>query len=207
MSAHLQIKTNALWPKSLSALIFLLCPLSANADEPLVNPTTIPFSAGGTIVMKLNKGDMEVVGVAADRIAVSWRSKSSEDERRVKVKLQRSGDQDASVLVDGPGDDIHYRIEVPRRSDVAIHMRAGELDVRGIVGSMDVDLMAGQMDLRVGDPARYRSVSVSVTAGELDARPWRADTGGLWRSFKSTGNGEYDLRARIIAGQLTIRAE
>lgn len=198
---------DVLWPKSLSALIFLLCPLSVSADGPSVNPTTMPFPAGGTIVMKLNKGDMEVVGVAADRIAVSWRSKSSEDERRVKVRLQRGGGQDASVLVDGPGDDMHYRIEVPRRSDVAIHMRAGELDVRGIVGSMDVDLMAGQMDLRVGDPARYRSVSVSVTAGELDARPWRADTGGLWRSFKSTGNGEYDLRARIIAGQLTIRAE
>jgi hypothetical protein len=109
--------------------------------------------------------------------------------------------------VDGPGDRIRYRIEVPRRSDVAIHMRAGELKVRGIVGSMDVDLIAGEMDLRLDDPRRYGNVAASVTAGDLEAKPWQIEKAGLWRSFKLSGEGDYELRARMIAGQLTIRAE
>jgi len=192
----------------LVALIGLaLSPASTMADQPSANPTSLQFASGGTIRMKLNKGDMEVVGVADDRIKVSWHSTSAADERRVKVRVQRSGDRDATVSVDGPGDEMRYRIEVPRQSDLVIHMRAGELDVRGIAGSMDIDLMAGQMDLRLSDPARYRSVNASVTVGELDAKPWRADTGGLWRSFRMTGEGDYDLRARLIAGQLSIRTE
>jgi hypothetical protein len=167
----------------------------------------LSFVSGGTIRMKLNKGVMEVVGVPGDAIKVSWRAKSPDDEQAVKVRLQRSGDTEASVTVDGPGNDITYRIEVPRRSDVAVHMRAGELTIRGIDGSMDVDLMAGELDLSIPEPHRYRSVAASVTAGELDAKPWRTETGGLWRSFRKSGEGDYDLRARLLAGQLTIRAE
>jgi hypothetical protein len=63
------------------------------------------------------------------------------------------------------------------------------------------------MDLRVADPRHYRTVSASVTAGDITAQPWHADTSGLWRSFKATGNGDYELRARLLAGQLTIRSE
>jgi len=192
---------------TLWALALIIANPSLAAES--ANPTTMPFAAGGAILLKLNTGDMEIAGVDADQITVSWRSDRSEGSEagRVKVRLQRVGEKEASVLVDGPGDRVQYRIEVPRRSDVAIHMRAGELKVLGIAGSMDVDLLAGDMELRLSDPRRYRSVAASVTAGELDAKPWQTDKAGLWRSFKLIGEGDYDLRARLIAGQLTIRAE
>jgi hypothetical protein len=157
--------------------------------------------------MKLNKGDIEVIGSDSDRITVSWSSPEATVLREVSVKLERTADSEATVLVDGPGNHVKYRIEVPRRSNVAIHMRAGVLDVHGIDGSMDVDLMAGQMDLRLIDPQRYRSVEASVTAGELDAKPWHMEKSGLWRSIKGTGQGDYDLRARLLAGQLTIHGQ
>ncbi|MDQ2961702.1 MAG: hypothetical protein M3R31_00885 [Pseudomonadota bacterium] len=157
--------------------------------------------------MKLKTGTMEVVGVLDEKIAVSWRAKFPEDERDVRVRLQRTGAQDAMIVVDGPGDRVHYRIEVPRQSDVAIRMRAGDLNVHGIFGSVEADLLAGNMELRIADPRRYRNVSASVTAGELTATPWHADTRGLWRSFRATGAGDYDVRARLLAGQLTIRSE
>jgi hypothetical protein len=157
--------------------------------------------------MNLNVGTMEVVGVQGDRITVSWHSRTPEDENRVSVKVQRSDGKDATVVVDGPGNRVKYRIEVPQQSSVAIHMRAGDLGVRGVLGSVEADLLAGNMDLRVADPQRYRTVSASVTAGELTAQPWHADTGGLWRSFRASGKGDYDLRARLLAGQLTIRSE
>jgi hypothetical protein len=183
------------------------CPSWTTANELSPNPTTMNFAAGGTIRMDLNVGTMEVVGAQGDRITVSWNSRLPEDESRVSVKIQRSGKNDAMIVVDGPGNRVTYRVEVPQQSNVAIHMRAGDLDVHGILGSVDAHLLAGNMDLRVADAKHYRTVSASVTAGDISAPPWHAGTSGLWRSFRATGNGDYDLRARLLAGQLTIRSE
>ena len=165
------------------------------------------FAAGGTIRMKLHQGTIEIVGVQEDKITVSWHSRVPKEERDVSVRLQRSAANEATMVVDGPGNRMRYRIEVPQQSDVAIDMQAGELQVHGILGNLDVELMAGEMDLRVADPKRYRHLSAAVTFGELNAQPWHADSSGVWRSFKATGDGEYDLRARLLAGQLTIRSE
>lgn len=183
------------------------CPSWGIADELSANPTTMTVGAGGTIRMNLNVGTMEVVGAQSDRITVSWHSRLPEDESRVSVKIRRSGGNDATVVVDGPGNRVKYRIEVPDQSNVAIHMRAGDLDVHGVLGSVDADLLAGDMNLRVSDPQHYRTVSASVTAGDLTVQPWHTQTSGLWRSFRATGNGDYNLRARVLAGQLTIRSE
>jgi len=207
MNPRVQTSVNVPAHRVLLVLICAAWPSWAMANELSANPTTMNFGAGGTIRMSLNVGTMEVVGVQGDRITVSWHSRRPEDESRVSVKVQRSGGKDATVVVDGPGNRVKYRVEVPQQSNVAIHMRAGDLDVRGVLGSVDADLLAGNMNLRVADPRRYHTVSASVTAGEITAQPWHADTGGLWRSFRATGNGDYDLRARLLAGQLTIRSE
>jgi hypothetical protein len=195
-------------PAFMLAMICLaIGPLRAAAGEPSANPTTIAFPAGGTIRMSLNVGTMEVVGVDEQRITVSWRSSRPEDERDVEVKLTRSGANAATLVVDGPGNRVHYRIEVPRQSNVAIRMQAGELDIHGLRGDVDADLLAGELDLRVAEPNRYRNVRASVTFGELTAKPWHFDTSGVGRSFATSGSGEYELRARVLAGQLTLRAE
>jgi hypothetical protein len=208
MNPHVQTLASVPPLSVLLTLVCLaLCPWRAMAGELSANPTTMNFGAGGTIRMNLNIGTMEVVGVPDDRITVSWHSRLPEDERDVSVKLRRAGANDATVVVDGPGDRVHYRIEVPQQSNVAIHMRAGDLDVHGILGSVDANLLAGNMDLRVAEPRHYHTVSASVTAGGLTARPWHADRGGLWRSFRASSDGDYELRARLLAGQLTIRSE
>ena len=147
------------------------------ANELSANPTTMNFGAGGTIRMSLNVGTMEVVGAQGDRITVSWHSRRPEDESRVSVKVQRSGAKDATVVVDGPGNRVKYRVEVPQQPNVAIHMRAGDLDVHGVLGSVDAELLAGNMVLRVADPGHYHAVSASVTAGEITAQPWHAACG------------------------------
>jgi hypothetical protein len=50
-------------------------------------------------------------------------------------------------------------------------------------------------------------VRASVTAGSISAKPWQVESDGLWRSLKATGEGEYDLRISLLAGQLTLRQE
>lgn len=208
MNARVQTPVHV--PRRCVLLILIcvaFCPWWAMAGEPSANPTTMNFGAGGTILMNLNAGTVEIVGTQSDRIAVSWQSTLAEGGSRVRVKVQRSGRNEATVVIDGPGNRVKYRVEVPQQSNVAIHMRAGDLDVHGILGSVAADLLAGNMDLRVANPQHYHTVSASVTAGEITATPWHADTSGLWRSFRATGKGDYDLRARLLAGQLTIRSE
>jgi hypothetical protein len=180
---------------------------SATGEGPSANPTSMGFAAGGTIHMQLHTGIVKVVGGPEDRITVSWRAKSSRDQRRVSVKLQRSGAKEATLDVEGPDDDTRYRIEVPQQSNLSIRMMAGELDASGVLGNFDAELLAGEIDVRVGSPEQYRSVRAAVTAGEIIARPWQIDLDGLWRSFKATGEGEYELRAQLLAGQITIRSD
>lgn len=195
-------------PAALLAGFLTLCPGCAVAGEPTANPTSMSFSAGGTIRMELNEGDMEIVGTPGDRITISWRSSRSEDERRVKASIKSAGPGQAALVVDGPGDRVRYRIEVPARSDLKIEMNAGDLNIHGVTGSVNVELLAGDLDLRVLDPSRYRSVRASVTAGSISAKPWQIESDGLWRSFRATtDSGDYDLRVKLLAGQLTLRQE
>ena len=51
-----------------------------------------------------------------------------------------------------PGDDVrnenlHIRIEVPRKTNLRFHMGAGEVKVDGVVGDKDIDLYAGQISV------------------------------------------------------------
>jgi len=202
------------WTKSWQPLLRILsfvwlavCTGSALADERSANPTSMNFAAGGTIRMKLNVGAVEVIGTQDEKITVSWHARDPGDEREVSVRLQGSGTKEARLMLDGPGNHVQYRIEVPRQSHVSLDMNAGDLSVRGILGNLEAELLAGDIDLRVADPARYRTVSAAVTVGEIDAPPWHIDLEGLWRSFKVTADGEYGLRARLLAGQITIRSE
>lgn len=60
--------------------------------------------------------------------------------------------------------------------------------------------------LRVAEPKRYRNLSAWITAGEISASPWSVEKGGLWRSFKATSEGDYDLLIRAPANCARINA-
>ncbi len=208
MMRHLD--TTAVMSNRLVLLVVMVLgafPAWPMASELSVNPTSMAFTSDGNIRMELDVGRVEVVGVAGDTITVSWHSTSPRDERDVTATVQRTGDDAATVVIDGPGNHMRYRVEVPRQSNIAIRMHAGDLDVRGVVGSVDADLLAGNMDLRVADPSHYHKVIASVTLGSLSAPAWRTDTGGILRSLRKSGDGDYDLRASLLAGQLTIHSE
>ena len=208
MTHHVGSSAHA--PNRLARLLIVVLgvfPGLPTATELSANPTSMAFTGDGNIRMELDVGRVEVVGVDGDKITVSWHSTSPRDDRDVTATVQRTGEDAATVVVDGPGNHMRYRIEVPHQSNIAIRMHAGDLDVRGVVGSVDADLLAGNMDLRVADPAHYHKVTASVTLGSLSAPAWRTDTGGILRSLRKSGGGDYDLRASLLAGQLTIHSE
>jgi len=191
----------------LSAVWLAVCSSAALAEPPSANPSTMSFAAGGKIRMNLNVGSVEVVGGTEENIKVSWHSSRPEDEQEVSVKLEGSGTKEATLTMDGPGNRIEYLIEVPKQSNVNIDMNAGTLEVRGILGDIEANLLAGEMLLRVAEPSHYRTVSAAVTVGEIDAPPWQVDLGGFARSFKATNEGDSKVRASLLAGEITIRSE
>ena len=86
-------------------------------------------------------------------------------------------------------------------------MTAGDLEIVGIEGDKDVHLRAGDLSIEVGDPAAYKLVTGSVTAGDIDASPFGITKGGLFRSFTHEGKGRFSLRAKLWAGDLRLFAE
>jgi len=78
-------------------------------------------------------------------------------------------------------------------------LRIGEIS-----GNKDLSLRAGNLDVKINDPADYARVEASVNAGDLHTPAFGGSTGGLFRSFKWTGKGKYILRAHLMAGEVNL---
>jgi hypothetical protein len=84
-------------------------------------------------------------------------------------------------------------------------MSAGDVKVEEIAGDKDIDLYAGQITISSTRAWHYRSVDVSVSIGQVNAPVYDAQKGGFFRGItKETADGEYSLRAHVIAGQIDL---
>ena len=154
--------------------------------------------------MKLAAGDYRISGRADERIRVSWRADRPEQGANVRADAEINGNT-ALVTTGGFRNGVHFTIDVPARSDIEIDLSAGDLEVRGVEGSKRVESWAGDVSIDIGQPDQYRTVEASVRAGDLRAAPFKVQKGGLMRSFTWTGNGPYSLKAKLFAGDLTLR--
>jgi hypothetical protein len=153
--------------------------------------------------MDLSAGGYRIEGVPTNEIRVRWTTQDPDDMSRVRAKLDVSG-RDATLRLDGPSNNFKASIEVPERTDLVLRLSAGDLEVRRIEGSKDIDVWAGDLTIEVGEADRYRHVSASVRAGEISASPFKVSKGGLFRSFEADGKGPYELRVKLMAGDLKL---
>ena len=167
-------------------------------------PVDKPFPKAGTIRMSLAAGDYQISGRGDERIRVSWRADRPEQGANIRAAAEIRGNA-ATVTTGGFRNGVHFVIDVPARSDIEIELSAGDLEVRGIEGSKRIESWAGDVSIDVGQPDQYRSVEASVRAGDLRAKPFKVSKGGLFRSFSWTGKGPYSLKAKLFAGDLTLR--
>ena len=117
-----------------------------------------------------------------------------------------TADTRATVLVqDTPRKNFEATIEVPQTADLVIRLAAGDLKVEAIGGSKDVESNAGNVDIVTGDSQDYASVDASVQAGDINADAFGESRSGLFPKLTWAGKGKYTLRARLIAGNLTLR--
>ena len=184
----------------LGSALMLLC-LTVSAQDTRQQS----FVSGGRVKIILKAGDYKIQPSPDNTLRITWYGDSVE---RSKVRITiRTLDKTAEITVkDTPNHDFHAIIELPAKTDVFVRLSAGNLAVAGIAGSKDIESRAGDLEIDVGDPGDYLRVDASVVAGDLNAPAFKVSKGGIFRSFRQTGNGIYTLHAHLLAGDLTLRS-
>ncbi len=163
--------------------------------------TEKPFASGGKIEMQLSAGGYTVRPGDGNAIRVTLGGNVG----ATKVEVT-TGDAQASVSVkETPNNNFQATIDVPRSADLVIRLTAGDLKVEAIGGNKDIESYAGNVDIVTGDSKDYASVDASVRAGDIKAGAFGESQSGLFRSLTWSGTGKYTLRARLTAGNLTLR--
>ncbi|HEY2391401.1 MAG TPA: DUF4097 family beta strand repeat-containing protein [Candidatus Angelobacter sp.] len=165
------------------------------------SPVEKDFVSGGKVEMTLESGDYEIRPSSDNRIRVRW----NEADKSVKVKLTTNGKSAELRVENTPHNHFHAKIEVPATTDLSIRMTAGDLTVGEIKGDKDIELNAGDLRVSVGNANDWREVDASVTAGDLNASPFQARTGGLFRSLHWHGPGKYRLYIHLMAGDVNLQ--
>ena len=174
---------------------------STQAQQAAAAVTEKPFAAGGRIEMQLGAGSYTVRPARGGVIRVTLGGNAG--TTRVDVS---TADTRATVLVqDTPRKNFEATIEVPQTADLVIRLAAGDLKVEAIGGNKDVESNAGNVDIVTGDSQDYASVDASVQAGDINADAFGESRSGLFPKLTWSGKGKYTLRARLIAGNLTLR--
>lgn len=184
----------------LSLAGFAQQPTRKNVDQQGKN-TEQSFPSGGKLEMQLSAGDYEIVGADAARIRVTSTGAEA-DQVKVSVEIQNASGR-ISVKTNH-SNNIHVRIELPKRTSVIVRLSAGDLNMKGLIGDKDVEMHAGDVQVDVGDPDSYGQIDASVHTGDLNAQAFGVVKDGLFRSFNQKRNGQYRLHAHVGAGDLRL---
>ena len=193
----------------LLALVFiLLCSVISAAQsmrtaKQLDNHYELDFRHHGEIRMRIQPSALQITGGDEDKIKVyCWSDR--DDTSDVKVRLEANGNTANVFVGEGPHNDFHVEIQVPKKSDLYLRITAGKVDVNNVTGDKNIELSAGDLTVQVGDARDYGEVQASVYTGDLNASAFGVNKGGLFRSFHKQGPGEYRLYAHVGAGQITL---
>jgi hypothetical protein len=168
------------------------------------SPIEKTFQSDGRVYMRLSAGEYLIEPRQDDKLVVAWEVRDPSDARYAKAGIGIEG-RDARIETEGPSNGFDVKIGVPVRSDLFVKLTAGELTVKGVEGHKDLKALAGEIRIDVDDSAVYRSVDAAVMAGEIQARAFGGHKGGLFRAFEWKGDGKYDLKARLTAGEIHLR--
>jgi len=168
-----------------------------------VNETV--FVSAGRIEMQLGAGSYTIRPASDTHIRVIIGSESG----RARVGITTNATRATVSVTDTPSQNFQATIEVPKISDLVVRLSGGNLVLSGITGHKDIDSVAGNAEISIGDPSDYDSMQATVKAGELNVGAFSGarteDSFGLLRRASWSGKGKYTLRANLGAGNLVLR--
>jgi hypothetical protein len=176
---------------------------AAAQDSATSREQTKPFVRAGSIHLDLSAGDYVIKGTDGTNIRVAITARRPRDAAQAWTEIRVTG-ANATVRTRGLKNGTRVQIDVPGRSDLDMTLTAGDLVVRGVEGNKRLSMWAGDVTMEVGESDQYRRVDASVRAGEISARAFGRTTGGLFRSFRWDGKGQYTIDAMLFAGDLKI---
>lgn len=199
--------------KSLCAVAaFALFPL-AGAAQTMGNcnqPIDAPLHMRADLTIETEPAELDVTGADREGIRISCTVSKHQRDHAQEYELRYSGfpDEGKLIVAHGPENDsgLTIRVEVPKRTNLRIHMPAGAINVRQVEGDKDIRVYAGQITITAENPPAYRSVDASVAVGEVDASAWGVDKGGFFRRFyRETPGGEFRLHAHVTTGEIDLK--
>ena len=166
-----------------------------------------PLRRGAELTIASVATEIEVVGTDQEMIHVSCRADDPNIASDIRIQLSGSADH-ANLTITGDHlthNNLHLRVEVPRKMELALQMSAGAVKVDDLVGNKDIELTAGQISISDAHDWNYKDVSASVSIGAVNAQVYGANRGGFFRVFhKTDANGEYRLHAHVMTGQIEL---
>jgi len=162
----------------------------------------LQLSPGQTLKLELSSGDYQIEPGVAGKLTVISKEPDSSQPQKPRFGID-TNPKEAAVRVDAPKDYAAV-IQVPRNSNLRIHLSGGRLRVDGINGDKDIESSAGDVSIDVGRPENYRRVDASVDLGHIDAPPFQVAQEGYEQSFSRIGRGSYRLHAHVGTGEIRL---
>jgi len=163
------------------------------------------FVSAGRIEMQLGAGTYTIRPASDTHIRVII----GENSPRARVALTANATRATVAVTETPSNNFQATIEVPKTSDLIVRLSGGNLVLSGITGNKDIDSVAGNAEIAIGDLNDYASMEATVKAGDLNVGAFTGakteDSFGLLHRASWSGKGKYKLRANLGAGNLVLR--
>ena len=216
-----------------TALAFLTLSLLTStaiaADLVVRHPfqSTVPRGAVQRVIVEIPAGDITIRNGAADLLSVTGVASREPDGPRSLKKQQRIVD-DISVEIYTSNDEAIVRrrfgpnasnftgetftsvsmtLNLPPDVDIVLLTRAGEIDIDGAFGSIEADMRAGELRVRVPHRA-VKELNASCRVGEVHANVGEEtlERSGLFprgvRYRNASGSTVVDLH--VTAGEINV---
>ena len=187
------------------AIIVLASVTSAQLLYAQYGVTEKVFVSAGRIELQLGAGSYTIRPASDTHIRVTIGS----DSGRARVALTANATRATVAVTETPSSNFQATIEVPKTSDLIVRLSGGNLVLSGITGNKDIDSVAGNAEISIGDPGDYASMEATVKAGDLNVGAFTGakteDSFGLLHRASWSGKGRYTLRANLGAGNLVLR--
>jgi hypothetical protein len=191
--------------KHLSLWLVLLVPSLLHAQNAGGASAQQKFISGGTIRLHLEAGGYTITPGDSENIVVSCSANTEQQLKRIKVAIKPLGASAEVYVSETPHSNFQATIEVPRHSNLWARLTAGELDVKGVEGDKNLEVLAGRIQVDIPQPELYGHRDASVMTGSIEASAFGVSKGGLFRSFEQHGSGKYHLHAHVMTGEIDLR--
>lgn len=191
---------------ALAASLLIGLPVAyAQSSGSCTKPVAIDANSGMALNIESVSSGIDIVGTDRMEIRISCTLPDSEDPERIALRIERTGDF-GKIKVSGPRENnLHVRIEVPKKIGLRVRMAAGQVVVNDVAGDKDIELQAGQIIVDKVDSAQYHSVRASVEIGDVKAAAFGADKGGFFREInRDVAGGPYRIRAHVMTGSVEL---